>query len=239
MQEIFNIKFRHQIGTTCSLRFLKHPFSGLSAEFNGFVELGPFADEAHGGIREAVAACVNRKVGIDIPIAFRIIKKADSTTEEQIRRDFYSAFSYAYDFADFFVLDFSDKSMGAVLDPLFIRSIVDPILDARLSYDDYRPIVVRLCTGIHPQDLNTMLDYFLMNNVDAVELSDTEQIKAVLEFSGGRLPIIANTSSSDKNEVVRLLKCGASLVNVDIKNTQWSRIRLLFKTFKLRHSKHA
>nr|MCR4859600.1 hypothetical protein [Bacteroidales bacterium] len=111
-----------------------------------------------------------------------------------------------YDFCDFFVIDLSEQSGTDILDPL---------LDARLAEDVYKPIVLKLPKEISATEIGEILDFSLMNGIDGIEARNLEQVRQIASYGGGnRLPIIANTHIETPRQAAEALDAGASLVEV-------------------------
>jgi dihydroorotate dehydrogenase len=122
-----------------------------------------------------------------------------------IREDFLTAFTLAYDFCDFFVIDLSANPSTDILDPL---------LDARLAEDVYKPIVVKLPKELPPSETEDILDYCQMNRIDGIEVQTLEQIRHIVSYTSGRLPIIADIVIETPEQAAEALEAGASLVEV-------------------------
>ena len=122
-----------------------------------------------------------------------------------INRDFLTAFTLAYDFCDFFVIDLSEQPGTEILDPL---------LDARLAEDIYKPIVLKLPTEISATEIAEILDFSLMNRIDGIEARSLEQVRQIASYAGGRMPIIANCNIESPAQAAEALEAGASLVEV-------------------------
>lgn len=232
-EDIFDLKFRNPLGAGAESAPRRRPsLFGRSAAC-AFMEIGPLAYSKEGGIRAAVSSLMRYKPYNQL-IALSISKLESSDSEDRVRLDYLSGFTYAYDFADFFVLDFSDGENSPYLAPDFVEGITDPILDARLSYEESKPLILKLSPKLPASVLEDILHYCLMNGVDGVEVSGTEAISRVVEFSKGRLPVIAFGTFSSAEEVFAALGAGASLVNLgQCRGRHASRILKRLKTLNL------
>ncbi len=212
-REVMDLDFRNPVGLAPGFDSSAELYNAASSAGCAFVVIGPLCFTRKEGVKAAVDAlrafpANNTRIGLDIT------KAPGSSSEEDIARDLLDAFDYSYDFSDFTVIDFYDDSLGAVRDPAFIKAITDPLIEARMAYDSYPPLVLRLSATLRPAELPPILDYCLMNGIDGVMLSGEPLIKYTIEFSKGRLPIIAEGRIGIPARAVALLESGASLVAI-------------------------
>lgn len=213
MLEVMDLPFRNPVGIAPGFDTEAQLYNAASAAGASFTIIGPLAFTRKGGVRAAVDALQSNPVRNQL-IGFDITRNPGSVSEDDIARDYLDAFDYSYDFSDFTVLDFSSKESGPVGDVAFIKEITDPLLEARLAYDSYHPLLLRLGSGIREDELWHILDYCLMGGIDGVMLSEENLIRQASSFSKGRLPIIAESRISKPSRVRDLLDAGASLVAV-------------------------
>lgn len=188
-REVFGINFYNPVGLGAGLDVQGVLYNDLNDLGFSFVEIGPFTRVAD--IRKAIT-----RLQADPP---------DDIIAACIAGDYLPSFCLVYDFCDFFVIDISDKPD---------MELFDDILDARLSYEVYKPIVVKIPESIPLEDLEYVVDYCMMNSVDGVEARNLQQINYINEKSKGRLPIIANCHIKTPEQAYEALKAGASLVEV-------------------------
>ena len=188
-REVFGIQFYNPIGLGAGLDVEGDLYNDLNDLGFSFVEIGPF--KALSSIRKAI-----NKIQSD---------PQNDVLAACIAGDYLESFSLAYDFCDFFVIDISDNPDTDLLDSL---------LEARLTYDVYKPIVVKLPEIIPSEDLDDIVDYCLMNNIDGVEARSVAQIAAIATRSRLRLPIIANCHIKTPAQAEEALRAGASLIEV-------------------------
>jgi len=232
MQEVFDIKFRNRLGSTLGLEDFSKPLKLRKTSLCSFLELGPVSFLGKNNIRGALNWFLNTHRDNDTVIALRLSKSPDVSSEEQFRKNMLLSFTYAYDFADFFVLDFGRPEIGAVQELDFIRAITDPILDARMTYEEFKPVLLKLSPILNADLLEGVLDYCMMNGIDGVELSDIQQIKNTVEFSKGRLPIIGAVHAPDATDISSVLEAGASLADIDAPHIFRPQIKYIFKSLK-------
>lgn len=210
--EVFDLCFKNPLGIEAPN--VPKP-AGLfrRASACAFVETGPISFSDIAGIKEAVSSLVRYKPDNQL-VSLTISKGEDPGSEDVLRTGFLSGFTYAYDFADFFVLDFASGGSSAVLAPDFIEAIIDPLLDTRLTYGEYKPLILKLSKDLQESSMNEILHYCLMNRIDGVEITGEENVRRVNGFAGGRLPIIAYGDIQDFTGTKAYLDAGASLVNL-------------------------
>ena len=117
-REVFGIDFYNPIGLGAGLDIYGELYNDLNNLGFSFVEIGPMNAD---GIRRAI-----RRIQQD---------PQNDILAACINEDYLTAFTLAYDFCDFFVIDLSTNPSTDILDPL---------LDARLAEEVYKPIVVKL-----------------------------------------------------------------------------------------------
>lgn len=221
--EVMDIRFRNPVGVSARFdTFVEFPrvFSALGCSFE---LIGPLSYCSKNGIRAAVNG-LKRTVPTSIPVGLVITKRAGSTTEDEIQKDYQNAFEYAYDFADMLILDFSEESIGSIHELDFIQGITNPVLNTRLSYDSMRPVLIQLSRLLGREELEPILDYCLMNGVDGiVTTGGTRQVAAVNEFTRGRYPVVALADVNNPAEAVELFDAGASLIALDASAAGFNR----------------
>lgn len=211
-KDVMDLPFKSPVGMAPGFDTDALYYNAAGAAGCGFSIIGPMSFSRQGGIRDAISALRTYPASGNLLIGLCITKSESSVSEDDISRDFLDAFDYGYDFCDFTVLDFSNPDMGPVSDSAFIKAVTDPLLEARLAYDNYHPIVLRLSNSLKSDELTPMLHYCLMNGIDGVMLSGEELIRQTTEFSKGRLPIIAESRIATPAKAVDLIAAGASLV---------------------------
>lgn len=187
-KEVFGIQFKHPVGLGAGLDIHGELYNDLGNLGFSFVEIGPMNAES---IRRALRN-LNEHPKHNILAAC-------------IAGDYLTAFTLAYDFCDFFVVELPDD--------LSIYPI-DPLLEARIAEPVYRPIVLKIPKELTDNQLETLVDYCMLNSVDGIESRDLAQLKHIVGYSEGRLPVIANNHIDTPEHAAEALKAGASLVEV-------------------------
>ena len=189
-REVFGLPFYNPVGLGAGLDVHGELYNDLNNLGFSFVEIGPMNAD---GVRRAVQRIQDDPQN-DILAAC-------------IDADFQTAFTLAYDFCDFFVIDLSAE-------PARASEILDPLLDVRLAEETYKPVVVKLPKEISPAEIQEILDYCLMNGIDGIEARTVDQVRLVYSYCEGRLPVIANTHIESPQQAAEALDAGASLIEV-------------------------
>ncbi|MCR5071342.1 MAG: hypothetical protein K6A62_05395 [Bacteroidales bacterium] len=187
-REVFGIDFYNPIGLGAGLDIYGELYNDLNNLGFSFVEIGPMNAD---GIRRAI-----RRIQQD---------PQNDILAACINEDYLTAFTLAYDFCDFFVIDLSKNPSTDILDPL---------LDARLTEEVYKPVVVKLPAALPPSETEDLLDYCLMNGIDGIETRSIEQIRHIVKYTSGRLPVISNHVIETPEQAAEALEAGASLIEV-------------------------
>ena len=188
-REVFGLNFYNPVGLGAGLDVEGSLYNDLNDLGFSFVEIGPFTELS--AIRKAI-----KRIQED---------PQDDILAACISASHLELFCLAYDFCDFFVIDISE-------DP--DMELFDPLLEARLTYDTYKPMVVKIPEEIPFEDLEFVIEYCMMNNVDGIEARNIRQISFIRERTKGRLPIIANCHIKTPAQAEEALNAGASLIEV-------------------------
>ncbi len=147
-------------------------------------------------------------------LGIALTSNASSNGEGLTVKDFRTAFSLAYDFADFFILDFSPAYLKAMFDTGLVSSVADAILETRLTYDSYKPVAILLPSGIPSAMLEEIVSYSRLNGIDGICLLGKESIKQVSEAVSGRFPVIYSGPMDKGAEAAEILSAGAGLIQI-------------------------
>ena len=188
-REVFGLNFYNPVGLGAGLDVAGELYNDLNDLGFSFVEIGPFPDVK--SVRRAISH-IQQDPQNDILAAC-------------ISGDYLPSFCLAYDFCDFFVIDITDSPDIEFLDDL---------LDTRLTYETYKPVVVKVPEAISFEALEEICDYCLINSVDGIEARSVMQIRHISKHTKGRLPIIANCHIKTPAQAAEALDAGASLVEV-------------------------
>lgn len=188
-REVFGLPFYNPVGLGAGLDVNGELYNDLNDLGFSFVEIGPFPDFK--SIRKAIA-----NIQAD---------PQDDILAACISGDYLRSFCLAYDFCDFFVIDISANPE---------TDLFDDLLDARLTYETYKPIVVKIPETITFEEIDEIVDYCMLNSVDGIEARSIKQIEYIHARTKGRLPIIANCHIKTPAQAEQALSSGASLIEV-------------------------
>ena len=188
-KEVFGLQFYNPVGLGAGLDKRGDVFDELEDLGFSFVEIGPLDAAA---TRHAIKN-IQQKPHSDILAAC-------------IDKDFQTSFSLAYDFCDMFVIEISDADD--------FRRILDPILDCRMTYDFYKPVILKLPENATDTQTQACVDYCRLSGVDGIQARSLHQIRHIARISQKRFPIIANCHIKSVDEAMRALDAGATLIEV-------------------------
>jgi len=246
-REVFGLHFPNPVGLAAGID-RNGEYIDIFSHFGfGFVEIGsltarpevglPRTAPAHPnkGVRNAISNLTLRsersREETPLPVGVNIAAQAHSLTEAELTGDYRSAFALMYDFADFFVINLTDPvrdlAGGIQSDPDLLSDIVDEILDMRLCYDVYKPVLLKISSGLSSDLLEYIVDYARMAGVDGIvtgsatgkEESDATErtlsaVRFIHERTKGRLPVIAGGGIRTPGDARAALEAGAALVEV-------------------------
>ena len=161
---------------------------------------------------ETVARRLQERIS---PIVVSVELRADGEDEQQAKRSLIRQFSLLYDFTDFFTIDVNRESGLTSLDDFSDwTELLDEVLDLRLCYERYRPILVRIAPGHTEEEMKRILDFSLLSGFDGVVAPGVSKVRFCAAYTKNRLPVIGSGAITTPEEAVALLQAGASLVEV-------------------------
>ena len=142
-----------------------------------------------------------------------------SRGEDSITEDYNFGLSMLYDFADMFTVDttatYADSSKP-LQDMTLLQEVLNDMLQLRLCYEDYKPIIVKVRPQIPENILDVLLDYMRMSGIDAICVGEGENsiatVKSIFVKTQGRLPIIGCVPVLKKEECRAMKNAGADLI---------------------------
>lgn len=174
----------------------------LDAGF-AYVQVGPFSGKAdifqaiehlkgtpHNGI---VAACLAER----------------NTLDEQVVKDYDTAFTLLYDFVDMFIVRIDQPDID-----------LDIILNKRMCMDVYKPVLFHLSDELNRDDLADILRYAQLSGVDGVVVGRPDydktlaMLKDVQALCQGRMPVVAAGGIYTPEQAAGLLQGGAVMVEL-------------------------
>jgi len=134
-----------------------------------------------------------------------------SIDELQQEAEVVRPFSLMYDFATMFILHIPETSPGRPFsgDITDFYPIIDELLNLRLCFEAYRPVLLSIPNSVEKEDRRHLIDYGRLNGIDGLVSDGAAAVKADFDYTSGRLPIIGRGKVQEAKE---LLEAGASLV---------------------------
>lgn len=216
-KEVFGIEFPNPVGLAGGLDKNGEFYNDLANFGFGFVEIGSLTpkpqdgnpkprcfrvpqDKAlinrfginNKGVRNAVEHL--KKVRPEVIVAANISKNASSINEDAAK-DYESAFALLYDFVDMFVVNVSCPNvvgLTSLQDITFLSEIVDKLLDLRMYYDNYRPILLKLSPDLSKEQIDDIVDYCLRSGIDGVVAGNTTRSREGLTIDADQIEKIGN-----------------------------------------------
>lgn len=142
-------------------------------------------------------------------ICASIAKNTTSASDDDIVEDYKKAFSYLYDFVDMFSVNVSCPNVEGLQhlqDVSYLSDIIDPLLELRVCYDTYKPLLVKVSPDIPREELDEILGYCMLSGVDGIIACNTTTSREGLSTSTSRLNKIGNGGLSGAPLFERSLK---------------------------------
>lgn len=220
-REVFGLKFPNPVGLAGGLDKNGEFFNELSDFGFGFVEIGSLTPEPQPGnprprlFRLVKDRAIINRMGINnkgvknavehlkrvkprVLVAGNISKNTASINDDAAK-DYESAFAMLYDFVDMFVINLSCPNVSGLSDLQDVSSlseIVDKLLNLRMYFDEYRPILIKVSPDISHQQLDEIIDYSLMSGVDGIVAGNTTRGREGLTVEQEKIDEIGNGGMS-------------------------------------------
>ncbi len=221
-REVFGIRFPNPVGLAGGLDKNGEYYNDMANFCFGFVEIGsltPLPQDGNAkprcfrvpgdkalinrfginnkGVKNAVEHL--KKVRPEVIVAANISKNTSSINEDAAR-DYEKAFGLLYDFVDMFVVNVSCPNvvgLTALQDITFLGEIVDKLLDLRMYYDTYKPILLKVSPDLAHQQLDEIIDYCLRSGIDGIVAGNTTRSReGITSISKEKIEAIGNGGMS-------------------------------------------
>lgn len=199
-REVFDIHFRSPLCLGPS-----HDKDGRIIDALSDLGYGYIGVECSGNIHQLINRINEAGPGTRTAANLRLV--AGASPEESVVRPF----SLMYDFAAFFILHIPETSPETPFsdDLTDFYPIIDELLNLRLCFEAYKPILLSIPSSLDRDSRQSLINYARLSGIDGL-LSDGEaSVRADVEFTGGRLPVIGRGRVQDAKAI---LDAGASLV---------------------------
>lgn len=217
-REVFGINFPNPVGLAGGLDKNGEFYNDLANFGFGFIEIGSLTpkpqdgnpkprcwrvpgDKAlinrfginNKGVKHAVEQL--RKNRPEVIVAANISKNTSSINDEAAK-DYETSFGLLYDFVDMFVVNVSCPNvvgLTSLQDITFLSEIVDKLLDQRMLYDSYKPILLKVSPDLSHDQLDDIIDYSLRSGIDGLVAGNTTRSREGLNsISQQRIEEIGN-----------------------------------------------
>ena len=220
-KEVFGLKFPNPVGLAGGLDKNGEYYNDMANFGFGFVEIGsltPLPQDGNAkprcfrvpqdkaiinrfginnkGVKNAVEHL--KKERPNVIVAANISKNSTSINEDAAK-DYESAFALLYDFVDMFVVNVSCPNvvgLTSLQDISFLSEIVDRLLDLRMYYDNYRPILLKVSPDLSKEQLDDIVDYCLRSGIDGIVAGNTTRSREGLTISKEEIEKIGNGGMS-------------------------------------------
>lgn len=266
-RNVFGLVFQNPVGLAAGFDSNGDRFNELANFGFGFLELGSLSPEPQDGgqkprmlrfkkekalvnrvearnkgVRYAIDRIQTRRP--DSVLCANITYDAASRKDDEITNDYQKAFSLLYDFVDMFTISVSRPNTDGLLevqDRNSLSDIIDPLLELRLCYEQYKPVLIKISPDTPFEQLDEMIDYCMLSGVDGVVAGDTSRhievlnkhsvkagylsgaplferslsvVKHIHEHTKGRFPIIGCGGITSPEKAAEMLSAGASLIQI-------------------------
>lgn len=217
-REVFGINFPNPVGLAGGLDKNGEFYNDMANFGFGFVEIGsltPLPQDGNAkprcfrvpedkalinrfginnkGVKNAVEHL--KKHRPEVIVAANISKNTNSINEDA-GKDYEKAFGLLYDFVDMFVVNVSCPNvvgLTALQDISFLSEIVDRLLDLRMYFDNYRPILLKVSPDLSHQQLDEIIDYCLRSGIDGIVAGNTTRSRdGITSISKEKIEEIGN-----------------------------------------------
>lgn len=220
-REVFGIRFPNPVGLAGGLDKNGEYYNDMANFGFGFVEIGSLTPQPQDGNPKPRCfrvpqdkAIINRfginnkgvknavehlkKVRPEVIVAANISKNSTSINEDAAK-DYESGFALLYDFVDMFVVNVSCPNvvgLTSLQDITFLSEIVDRLLDLRMYYDEYRPILLKVSPDLSREQLDDIIDYSLRSGIDGLVAGNTTRSRDGLSIPQEQIEKIGNGGMS-------------------------------------------
>ena len=127
-----------------------------------------------------------------------------------IKEDILRTFSLVYDFADFIIIDPDNDNGIDSPDIADIAQLLDEIVNLRLCYEHYTPILLRISREDTPDEIRPLCACARLSGLDGIVAPDAKKVQLTLAECDHRLPVLGVAQTQE--EVLASLAAGACLV---------------------------
>ncbi len=217
-RNVFGIDFKNPVGLAAGLDKNGEHYNELAWFGFSFVEIGSLTPAPQEGnpkprlFRLPQDRAIINRMGInnkgicnairhiqDDPqktiLCASLAKNSTSASDEDIISDYKKGFSYMYDFVDMFAINVSCpnvEGLRSLQDVSNLSDIIDPLLDLRVCYDTYKPLLVKVSSDIPHEELDEVLKYCMLSGIDGIIAGNTTTSREGLTTNTKRIEKIGH-----------------------------------------------
>lgn len=216
-REVFGINFPNPIGLAGGLDKNGEFYNQMGDFGFGFVEIGSLTPLPQDGnpsprcFRVIPDRAIINRFGINnngvkyaiehlkkdrprVIVAGNISKNSKSINDDAAK-DYEKAFSLLYDFVDMITVNISCPNVVGLTDLQdisYLSDIFDRLLELRVYYDEYKPILVKLSPDIPKEQIDEIVSYALRSGIDGIVAGNTTRSREGLTISQEEIENIGN-----------------------------------------------
>lgn len=218
--EVFDLTFDNPIGVLDSHDHFCTHANALADDGFSFVEIGPITIEPQHDIipnkgAQAISEHLRRRQHSHRSCLIVNICKNPSTDIESALHDYEASATLMWDYADIICVNVAEEHVpGAcqLQDISYLSEIVDKLIELRLFFNDYKPIIIQISNDLPQSDLDNIIHYSRSSGVDGLVSGNIDTIRYIFEKTRGRLPVIAKADFPSASLAIEYLKAGAVLI---------------------------
>ena len=216
-KQLFGLTFPNPVGLAGGLDKNGEHYNDLANFGFGFVEIGSLTPKPQDGnpkprcFRVPSDKAIINRFGInnkgvknavehikkDRPkvIVAANISKNTSSINDEAATDYEQAFGLLYDFVDMFVVNVSCPNvvgLTSLQDISFLSDIIDRLLNLRMYYDTYRPILLKVSPDLSQKQIDDIVDYCLRSGIDGIVAGNTTRSREGLTIDQAKIEKIGN-----------------------------------------------
>ncbi|MCQ2146630.1 MAG: quinone-dependent dihydroorotate dehydrogenase [Bacteroidales bacterium] len=209
-REVFGIQFKNPVGLAAGFDKNAEVYNEMANMGFSFVEIGSLTLQPQDGNpkprlkKEKKNRAIINRMGLNNKgirhainrlktekpqtiICASLAKNTTSTYGPDIIRDFSKSFSLMYDFCDMFAINISysaaNEGIQDLQDISFMSDIVDPILELRLCYEEYKPILLKLSPDIPFDQVDEIIDWCMISGIDGIIATNSSKSLSGLKLN--------------------------------------------------------
>ncbi len=222
-REVFGLTFRNPVGLAAGFDKNGDRYNELANFGFGFIEIGSLTPEPQPGnpqprcfrlvkdeaiinhmginnlgVRHAIAELKKNKPNCIIGCS---ISKGASTPFKDAAKDYVRCLEFIYDFVDYITINVSCpnvKDVTKLQDSNNLSEIIDKMLELRLMYDEYRPILIKVSPDLTKEQLDEVIELTLISGLDGIIATNTTRDRSNLATDRSTLDKIGEGGLSGK-----------------------------------------